>query len=65
MKKKKIEKKSFYQRRQFRLNNENYEWLLRIKKGTWNHTFNLIKQKYGAIEFQKLPNKKAREENSL
>lgn len=41
------QKKQFYQKRQFRLSDENYEWLLLIKKGTWNHTFNKLRKENG------------------
>jgi hypothetical protein len=35
---KKINKgKQFYKIKQFRLSEENYEWLKQNKKGTWNH----------------------------
>jgi len=38
--------KQFHQVRHIRLSEENYEWLNTIKNGTWNHTFNKIRQKY-------------------
>lgn len=44
--KEKKEKKSFYPVRHYRLSKENKEWLEKIKKGTWNHTFNLLRKKY-------------------
>lgn len=59
------EKKQFHPVRHIRLSEENMQWLEKIKKGTWNHTFNLIKQKYGEVEFQKLSDKKAKEENDF
>lgn len=40
------EKKSFHPVRHFRLSQENMDWLEKIKKGTWNHTFNQVKKKY-------------------
>lgn len=38
-------KKSFHPVRQFRLSDETYGWLLGLKKGTWEYTFN--KMRYG------------------
>lgn len=43
---KKKEKKSFYKVRQFRIDDEIYEWLLSEKiknKGTWNYFFKKVK----------------------
>lgn len=40
------EKKSFYKVRQFRLSDKNYEQLKKIKRGTWNYTFNNLIKKY-------------------
>lgn len=41
------EKKSFHPVRHFRLSKENMDWLEKMKRGTWNHTFNQIKKEYG------------------
>lgn len=40
-------KKSFYNVKQFRISEENYKWLISIKKGTWNNTFTNLREKSG------------------
>lgn len=40
------EKKSFHKVRQFRISDKNYKTLNKIKKGTWNYTFNNLLKKY-------------------
>ena len=42
----KINKKSFYKVKHFRLSDENYKKLKKLKKGTWNHTFDQLIKKY-------------------
>ena len=39
-------KKQFYSVRNFRLSDEVFENLKRIKKGTWNYTFNNLIENY-------------------
>jgi hypothetical protein len=52
------DKKSFNKKRYFRLNDEIYDWLIMIKKGTWNNTFYKMKKKYGNETMSKVWTKK-------
>lgn len=42
----KYEKKSFHEKRSFRIDDETYEWMKKEKKGTWNYFFRNIKKRY-------------------
>ena len=50
-------KKGFHNKKYFRLDDNIYSWLLKIKRGTWNNTFYKLRQKYGDETMQGVPKK--------